>query len=109
MPGDTFGELALLYNTPRAATVTTRSDCVLFELDRECFNFLVKEAMIKKREKYEAFLSKIELLKSLEPYERMTIADALRPIRFQKGEYVVREVLLLKNKKCAFLKSAIFI
>ena len=93
MAGDTFGELALLYNTPRAATVTSRSDCVLFELDRECFNFLVKEAMIKKREKYETFLSKIELLQSLEPYERMTIADALRPIRFQKGEYVVREVI----------------
>ena len=55
-PGDVFGELALLYNAPRAATIKASSDGLLFELDRNTFNNIVKEASRKKREKYENFL-----------------------------------------------------
>lgn len=51
--GEVFGELALLYNAPRAASIRTESDCTLWVLDRECFNHIVKEAAVKKREKYE--------------------------------------------------------
>jgi len=42
--GDAFGELALLYNAPRAATIIATSECLLWSLDRETFNFIVKEA-----------------------------------------------------------------
>lgn len=43
-PGDSFGELALLYNAPRAATIIAKEDSILFSLDRECFNNIVKDA-----------------------------------------------------------------
>ena len=90
-PGDAFGELALLYNSPRAATIKAISACVLWVLDRNCFNHIVKESATNKRERYESFLSHIELLENIDPYERSQIADALRSVSFAQGEYVIRE------------------
>lgn len=90
-PGESFGELALLYNAPRAATIIAKEECVLFALDRETFNNIVKDAASKKREKYESFLSKVELLESMDPYERSKIADALKPMKFKVNEFVVKE------------------
>ena len=48
-PGDVFGELALLYNAPRAATIKSDTDCELWSLDRGTFNHIVKDASQKKR------------------------------------------------------------
>lgn len=89
--GEAFGELALLYNAPRAATIISKTECVLFGLDRETFNHIVKDAAAKKREKYENFLASVELLDTMDPYERSKIADALKPITYKKGEFVVKE------------------
>jgi len=69
-PGEAFGELALLYNAPRAATITSDGDSTLFALDRQTFNHIVKDAAIRKRTKYETFLKGVELLASMDDYER---------------------------------------
>jgi cAMP-dependent protein kinase regulator len=42
--GESFGELALLYNAPRAASIKAKNTCNLYELDRETFNHIVKDA-----------------------------------------------------------------
>ena len=43
-PGEAFGELALLYNAPRAATIKAKNNCTLWVLDRNTFNHIVKDA-----------------------------------------------------------------
>ena len=79
-PGESFGELALLYNVPRAATIIADDEAILWSLDRNTFNHIVKDAASRKREKFENFLSKVPLLKSMDTYEKSKLADSFKEI-----------------------------
>mmetsp|Transcript_100789 Transcript_100789/g.325308 ORF Transcript_100789/g.325308 Transcript_100789/m.325308 type:complete len:409 (-) Transcript_100789:161-1387(-) len=89
--GDAFGELALLYNCPRAASVKAHARCVLWQLDRETFNHIVRGAACKRRERYEEFLKSVPILDTMEAYERSTMCDALQTVAFSKGETIVQQ------------------
>jgi len=89
--GDVFGELALLYNCPRAASVDCKDTCVLWQLDRDTFSNIVKEAAQKKRQKYDTFLCKVPLLQNMSAYERSQLADALRSETFEDGAVIVKQ------------------
>ena len=61
--GASFGELALIYGTPRAATIIAKSDRVkLFGLDRNTYRRILMGSTIRKRKRYEEFLSRVPLL-----------------------------------------------
>eukprot|EP00928_Gymnodinium_smaydae_P061213 TRINITY_DN4534_c1_g2_i1.p1 TRINITY_DN4534_c1_g2~~TRINITY_DN4534_c1_g2_i1.p1 ORF type:complete len:467 (-),score=134.29 TRINITY_DN4534_c1_g2_i1:257-1525(-) len=90
--GDVFGELALLYNCPRAASVQTVDAAILWELDRETFNRIVKDAAAKKRTTYTDFLKKVPLFETIDSYEMMTIADALKVETFEgEGTEIIHQ------------------
>ena len=96
--GGSFGELALMYNAPRAATVLCHSThATLWALDRVTFRTILMEHTSKKRRMYEKFLSEVPILVSLEAHERSKIADALEERIYEEGEDVVREGELGKN------------
>ncbi|MCA1900461.1 MAG: cyclic nucleotide-binding domain-containing protein [Chloroflexi bacterium] len=42
--GDFFGEMALIHNAPRAATVASKTNVILLELDKEGFNRVLKRS-----------------------------------------------------------------
>lgn len=90
-PGDVVGELALLYNAPRAATVKATVDCKLWRLDSRTFSSIVQEGAARKRERYEEFLENVDLLRPLGPYERSQVADALVPEDCIPYHTIVRE------------------
>jgi cAMP-dependent protein kinase regulator len=89
--GDVFGELALLYNAKRAATVAAREAGVCWSLDRETFNHIVKESAQSKRNQYVDFLAKVPLLESMDSYERSQLADALRAEKVGESVTIVAQ------------------
>ncbi|RVE43949.1 hypothetical protein evm_011418 [Chilo suppressalis] len=89
--GGSFGELALIYGTPRAATVRARTPLKLWGLDRDSYRRILMGSTIRKRRMYDEFLSRVSILESLEKWERLTVADALEPVSFTDGEIIVRQ------------------
>jgi len=89
--GCCFGELALMYGHPRAASVVAMESSNLWSLDRITFRTIILKAAYRKRTMYEHFLSTVTLLSSLGPPERSKIADALVSSVYVDGEAVVRQ------------------
>ncbi|CAK9863360.1 unnamed protein product [Sphagnum jensenii] len=90
-PGDSFGELALLYDAPRAATIKASTDCILWTMDRSTFRTILMASTRKKRNLYEDYLQNVPLLKTLDKYERSAIADVLEPEYFVAGKEIIIE------------------
>jgi len=90
-PGSSFGELALMYNTPRAATVTCSRPGQVWCLERETFQMmLVTDANAVQRE-YEAFLAQIDILRDLTKYELAVLSDLLKVELFNGGEEITTQ------------------
>ncbi|TFK03666.1 cAMP-dependent protein kinase type I-alpha regulatory subunit [Platysternon megacephalum] len=84
--GGSFGELALIYGTPRAATVKAKTNVKLWGIDRDSYRrilmassfFLVLNIWV------------VQLIQeSLDKWERLTVADALEPVQFEDGQKIV--------------------
>lgn len=90
-PGGSFGELALMYNAPRAASVTALEDCTLWALDRLTFRKILLHKTAHKRAMYEEFLKEVPVLRVLDQYQLSKLADALRSETFQPGQDLIVE------------------
>ncbi|XP_042562282.1 cAMP-dependent protein kinase type II-beta regulatory subunit [Clupea harengus] len=86
-----FGELALMYNTPRAATITATSLGALWCMDRLTFRRIIVKNNAKKRRLYEAFIETLPFLTSLEVSERMKVVDVLSSKGFSTGERIIAQ------------------
>ncbi|CAH8575758.1 unnamed protein product [Schistosoma rodhaini] len=86
-----FGELALMYNTPRAATILAKTEGVVWVMTREVFRSIVLKKAFEKRRLYEELLNQVPILESLSAYERMSIADALRTKIFKDNQQIIRQ------------------
>lgn len=89
--GDVFGELALLYNCPRAASVEATEDSVVWQLDRETFSHIVRDASAKRREAFQDFLKTVPLFKPLESYDLMQLADCLQQETLEAGQKILKQ------------------
>jgi cAMP-dependent protein kinase regulator len=60
----------LLYNHPRASTITAITAGRLFELDRQEFNLVLRSKMMQKLNECEDLVDKIDFFKDLDIYEK---------------------------------------
>jgi len=88
---DSFGELALMYNCPRTATISTRTDSVLWSLDRASFRRVLLEENARKAKLYDEFLENVPLLTPLSKTQRNRMVDALDPLSVAQGEEIIAQ------------------
>lgn len=90
-PGGAFGELAIMYNAPRAATCRAIADCRLYALDRKAFKVILMKTTIERRSQTKNFLQNVEILKQLKEYELFTMADAMQEMLYEEGDVICRQ------------------
>ncbi|XP_075064898.1 cAMP-dependent protein kinase type II-beta regulatory subunit [Mixophyes fleayi] len=86
-----FGELALMYNTPRAATIVSTSAGAIWCLDRATFRRIIVKNNAKKRRMYENFIESLPFLKSLEVSERLKVVDVIDMKTYCDGEQIIAQ------------------
>ena len=83
--GNSFGELALMYNTPRAASIVATSAVILWAMDRNTFRTIVMQRLVERRAKLEALIKKAPVFASMDANEQATISDAFETASFSAG------------------------
>ncbi|XP_063314874.1 cGMP-dependent protein kinase 2 [Pelobates fuscus] len=87
----TFGELAILYNCTRTASVKAISNVRTWALDREVFQNIMRKTAQTRHEEHRNFLRSVSLLKRLPEDKLMKIADCLEVEYYEKGDYIIRQ------------------
>jgi len=87
--GGCFGDLALMYNCPRAATVRCSVAGSLWGLDRVTFRAIVMVANKKTMATTSQFLKSVSILSPLTDEQRETLSTALTETTYEDGDYVV--------------------
>uniref|UniRef100_A0A8P4FWA8 cGMP-dependent protein kinase n=1 Tax=Dicentrarchus labrax TaxID=13489 RepID=A0A8P4FWA8_DICLA len=90
-PGTAFGELAILYNCKRTATVKAVSQSHIWALDRQTFQTIMMRTTQARHEEYFSFLRSVSLLRGLPEEKLAKIVDCLEVDYFEKGEHIIRE------------------
>jgi len=88
---DMFGELSLLYNAPRSASIKCCTDCQFWVIDRKTFRNVVEEVTEKQFVENRAFLENIQFLKSMGENQKDSIAQAMISQKYAKETYLVNK------------------
>lgn len=84
-----FGELALMYSAPRAASVVAQSDGELWALHRYAFRQVVSQNT--ERKELVRVLSNIDIFKNLDSEKIHNLAASMDEVTFGRGETVIEQ------------------
>uniref|UniRef100_A0A3B4TQC9 cGMP-dependent protein kinase n=1 Tax=Seriola dumerili TaxID=41447 RepID=A0A3B4TQC9_SERDU len=90
-PGKVFGELAILYNCTRTATVTALTDIKLWAIDRQGFQTIMMRTGLIKHSQYTDFLRSVPSFQSLPEDVLSKLADVLEETHYTDGDYIIRQ------------------
>ncbi|XP_043552140.1 cGMP-dependent protein kinase 2 isoform X2 [Chiloscyllium plagiosum] len=86
-----FGELAILYNCTRTASVKALSRVKTWVLDQDVFRNIMRGTAQARHDQYRNFLRSVSLLKNLPEDKLVKIVDCLEVEYYDKGDYIIRE------------------
>jgi cAMP-dependent protein kinase regulator len=89
--GNSFGELALLYTCPRAATVTALVETTLYRVDQKTFRFILQNQTEQGSSQKGELLAGVDFLKDLEAADIAKLASVMTPKRFSTGDYLIHK------------------
>eukprot|EP00931_Biecheleriopsis_adriatica_P097311 TRINITY_DN7107_c0_g3_i1.p1 TRINITY_DN7107_c0_g3~~TRINITY_DN7107_c0_g3_i1.p1 ORF type:complete len:786 (-),score=183.19 TRINITY_DN7107_c0_g3_i1:141-2498(-) len=89
--GGSFGELALLYFAPRAATVQAKDNSLVWVIDRKNFKEILAKSSDQIAKEYVKYLDKVEILSPLKDDEKEAVAQTLSEMSFTKNEMVFQQ------------------
>ncbi|CAD5124434.1 DgyrCDS12717 [Dimorphilus gyrociliatus] len=89
--GGFFGELALMYNTARAACILSKTPGRLWAMDRQTFRKIIIRSTHKKLKQFEDLLKSVPIFNELTHYERNNVAYALQSIEYPDGHVIMRQ------------------
>ena len=90
-PGDSFGELALLHDTVRSATILTVDRSTMWGLDRKTFRSAVESVNASNYQENKRFVESVPLLQILTPIQKETLVGSLSTLKFRDQEKIVNE------------------
>ena len=85
MPRSCFGELALLYSSPRAATVRSTTQCRLWVMDRSAYAAIRRNFVQTQNAERHRLLESVPSLKRLPVHHRAMLVDALKQVGGRGG------------------------
>uniref|UniRef100_A0A8C6WKR4 cGMP-dependent protein kinase n=1 Tax=Neogobius melanostomus TaxID=47308 RepID=A0A8C6WKR4_9GOBI len=90
-PGRVFGELAILYNCTRTATVRTLTHVKLWAIDRQCFQTIMMRTGLIKHAEYMDFLKSVPTFKNLTEETLNKLSDVMEETHYDDGEFIIRQ------------------
>ena len=89
--GTKFGELALLHNAPRAATVRAETTTHAFSLDAVTFKRILMGKAQQDTRDYMKFIGEVRILQSLPKEDQLRLVDALQEREYAEGAVIITE------------------
>jgi len=90
-PGEGFGELALLHDTPRSATIRSLEPCSLWAVDRISFRQMLQSVNAQNYAENKAFIDSIALFSMLTENQKEALLNSLATHKFSMGQRIVNE------------------
>jgi cAMP-dependent protein kinase regulator len=87
--GKYFGELALLYTSPRAASVIAETPTTVYRVDQKTFRYIMQSQTLQTEGDKKNLLQGIPFLQDLEASDLNKLVHTMTPRKFEEGEYIV--------------------
>ncbi|KDO33305.1 hypothetical protein SPRG_02114 [Saprolegnia parasitica CBS 223.65] len=115
-PGNTFGDSALMYRTPRRATVKCQSDVVTYALDQDAFSAIVSshptaQKSLSERQFLLSALGTHPLFADLNAQAHAAAVRQCFPLRFAKGTTIIQQgdcgdyIYVIEKGSCALTRT----